>query len=115
MRAILQQKFSFTQNSTKLDNRKCYPELQKEVLLMRRIFMGTARCLDQPIRYYLLAEAGEDGTETYGIGVEYAGETAEIPNITPFQHRIQKLAEALMQGCVTPTTLRDVAEDWLLA
>ena len=82
---------------------------------MRRIFMGTARCLDQPIRYYLLAEAGEDGTETYGIGVEYVGETAEIPNITPFQHRIQKLAEALMQGCVTPTTLRDVAEDWLLA
>ena len=82
---------------------------------MRRIFMGTARCLDHPIRYYLLAEAGEDGTETYGIGVEYAGETAEIPNITPFQHRIQKLAEALMQGCVTPTTLRDVAEDWLLA
>ena len=82
---------------------------------MRRIFMGTARCLDQPIRYYLLAEAGEDGTETYGIGVAYAGETAEIPNITPFQHRIQKLAEALMQGCVTPTTLRDVAEDWLLA
>ena len=82
---------------------------------MRRIFMGTARCLDQPIRYYLLAEAGEDGTETYGIGVEYAGETAEITNITPFQHRIQKLAEALMQGCVTPTTLRDVAEDWLLA
>ena len=56
---------------------------------MRRIFMGTARCLDQP--------------------------TAEIPNITPCQHRIQKLAEALMQGCVTPTTLRDVAEDWLLA
>ena len=82
---------------------------------MRRIFMGTARCLDQPIRYYLLAEAGEDGTETYGIGVEYAGETAEIPNSTPCQHRIQKLAEALMQGCVTPTTLRDVAEDWLLA
>ena len=82
---------------------------------MRRIFMGTARCLDQPIRYYLLAEDREDETETYGIGVEYAGETAEIPNITPFQHRIQKLAEALMQGCVTPTTLRDVAEDWLLA
>ena len=81
---------------------------------MRRIFMGTARCLDQPIRYYLLAEAGEDGTETYGIGVEYAGETAEIPNITPFQHRIQKFAEALMQGCVMPATLRDVTEDWLL-
>ena len=82
---------------------------------MRRIFMGTALCQELPVRYDLLAEAGEDGTETYGVGVEYAGETAEIPNITPFQHRIQKLAEALMQGCVTPTTLRDVAEDWLLA
>ena len=81
---------------------------------MRRIFMGTALCQDQPVRYYLLAEAGEDGTETYGIGVEYAGETAEIPNITPFQHRIQKLAEALMRGCVTTATLRDVTEDWLL-
>lgn len=81
---------------------------------MRRIFMGTALCQDLPVRYYLLAEAGEDGTETYGISVEYAGEAAEIPNITPFQHRIQKLAEALMQGCVTPATLRDVTEDWLL-
>ena len=81
---------------------------------MRRIFMGTALCQDLPVRYYLLAEAHEDETEIYGIGVEYAGETAEIPNITPFQHRIQKLAETLMQGCVTPATLRDVTEDWLL-
>ena len=82
---------------------------------MRRIFVGTALCQDLPVQYYLLAEDGEDGTETYGIGVEYAEETAEIPNITPFQHRIPKLAEAPMQGCVTPTTLWDVAEDWLLA
>ena len=82
---------------------------------MRRILMGTAWCHDLPVQYYLLAEAREDETEVYGIGVEYAGERLEIPNITPFQHRIQKLAEALMQGCVTPTTLRDVAEDWLLA
>ena len=81
---------------------------------MRRIFMGTALCQDLPVRYYLLAEDREDETETYGIGVEYAGEIAELPNITPFQHRIQKLAEALMQGCVTPATLRDVTEDWLL-
>lgn len=81
---------------------------------MRRIFMGTARCQELPVRYYLLAEDREDGTETYGIGVEYAGETVEIPNITPFLHRIQKLAEALMRGLVTPATLRDVTEDWLL-
>ncbi len=81
---------------------------------MRRIFMGTALCQDLPVRYYLLAEDREDETETYGIGVEYAGEIEELPNITPFQHRIQKLAEALMQGCVTPATLRDVTEDWLL-
>ena len=81
---------------------------------MRRIFMGTALCQDLPVRYYLLAEDREDETETYGVGVEYAGEIEELPNITPFQHRIQKLAEALMQGCVTPATLRDVTEDWLL-
>ena len=81
---------------------------------MRRIFMGTARCQELPVRYYLLAEDREDGTETYGIGVEYAGETAEIPNITPLQYRIQKLAQMLIRGLVTPTTLHDVTEDWLL-
>ena len=81
---------------------------------MRRILMGTAQCHDLPVRYYLLATAREDETETYGIGVEYAGERVEIPNITPFQHRIQKLAETLISGLVTPATLVDVTEDWLL-
>ena len=81
---------------------------------MRRILMGTAVCDDLPVQYYLLAEAREDETEVYGIGVEYAGERLEIPNITPLQYRIQKLAQMLIRGLVTPTTLHDVTEDWLL-
>ena len=81
---------------------------------MRRIIVGTASCQKLPVQYYLLAEVREDETEIYGIGAEYAGERAEFLNITPFQHRIQKLAETLIQGLVTPTTLRDVTKDWLL-
>ncbi len=81
---------------------------------MRRILVGAVRYRDLPAQYYLLAEDREDETEVYGVGVEYAGETAEIMNITLSQHRIQELEGVLIRGLVTPVTLRDVTEDWLL-
>ena len=37
----------------------------------------------------------------------------EVPDITIFPERIQVLAQMLLQGGVTPCTLRDVVEDWL--
>ncbi len=81
---------------------------------MRRILVGSVLHQERQAQYYLLAESLEEGMEVYGVGVEYGGEAAEIPNITPSQQRIQQLEEVLVRGVVTPATLRDVAEDWLL-
>lgn len=82
---------------------------------MRKLLMGTALCRDLPVNYYLLAEMLRDGTETYGVLVEYGQEQEKLPAITISQQEIHSLLSALMEGCVTPVTLRDVVEDWLLA
>lgn len=82
---------------------------------MRRILVGQVWHKDQPASYYLLADDLGNETEVYGVRVEYAGESAEIPNLTSSQRRIQELQEVLLRGLVTPVTLRDVAEDWLLS
>lgn len=53
--------------------------------------------------------------ESYGIGVsiDQTGERTEIWDITVSDRRIQALAGLVMEGGVTPCTLRDVVDDWL--
>ena len=53
--------------------------------------------------------------ESYGIRItdKDSGESEEGPDITIFPEDIQVLAQMLLQGGVTPCTLRDVVEDWL--
>ena len=53
--------------------------------------------------------------ESYGIRITDldSGENEEVPDITIFPERIQALAQMLLQGGVTPCTLRDVVDDWL--
>ena len=88
---------------------------QKGVIPMRRILAGTAGCRELPVRYYLLVEEQVNETETYGIGVEYGEDRAEVPDITSSQKGVFMLLDTMIRGNVTPVTLRDVAEDWLLA
>ena len=53
--------------------------------------------------------------ESYGVGIriEETGEQENVFDITVSQARIESLAELLLEGGVTPCTLRDVIEDWL--
>lgn len=62
----------------------------------------------------LLVETLENGVETYGVLVEYLTQRTEVPGITVFRHRAEALLELLRRGRVTPVTVRDVMEDWLL-
>jgi len=68
--------------------------------------------------YYIVVDQMEiDGSpacESYGIKVVgWDGDVAVIPHITISISRIDELAELLLRNGVTPTTLRDVVEDWL--
>lgn len=58
---------------------------------------------------------GNMACESYGIAVRAreSGETVCIPNITIRVERIDALAELLVRSGVTPTTVRDVVDDWL--
>jgi len=82
---------------------------------VRTLFMGSRDISDHSVSYYLLAdECGELG-ENYGVAIEdREGETSHVAGITPSQCRILGLVSALMKYAVTPATLRDVIEDWIL-
>lgn len=68
--------------------------------------------------YALLAEEVEtDGflAESYGVQITdtATNETAQLRHITINAAEIRQLLTALSQGRVTPTTLRDIVEDWV--
>lgn len=81
---------------------------------MRKHLVGAAWCRELPVRYYLLAEEVREGRRTYGILVEGGGDRVLLPSVATSQRRVRSLLALLMQGRVTPTTARDVVEDWLL-
>ena len=59
-------------------------------------------------------EAGAVSWENYGVRVwEEAGESACIPGITTSSLRIDELLSLLVEHAVSPTTLREVVDDWL--
>jgi len=83
---------------------------------MRKLLVGEARFRAAQARYYLLErEPGEGGPASYGVQVELGNETAAAPDLSPSRRRAAELAAALVRGVVTPVTLRDVVDDWLLA
>ncbi len=52
--------------------------------------------------------------ESYGVYVhELDGETQRVPHITVSAARIDELMDLLVRNTVTPSTLRDVVNDWL--
>ena len=81
---------------------------------MREIFIGERYIEDQRYEYYLLAETGENDWEQYGVKIEGGGDGAALREVTVSQRDIQDLGALLMDFLVTPVTLRDVVEDWLL-
>lgn len=81
---------------------------------MRKHFIGRAPCQNAWISYYLLEEKGPKSGTLYGVQAELMGETAAMPGLTTSQPRIRGLLASLIQGGVTPVTLENVVEDWLL-
>ena len=81
---------------------------------MRKTLSGTALCKNSVIQYYLVTELLENEIEVYGVLVRFLGEIARIPAITVSWERIQTLLNMLRKGSVTPVTLRDVVEDFLI-
>jgi hypothetical protein len=53
--------------------------------------------------------------ETYGVGISICehGETAFVPNVTLNLTAILQLSALLVDHLVTPSTVRDIVEDWL--
>lgn len=85
---------------------------------MREILIGANDIQNQRFEYYLLAETlgTEEGCETYGVKIAGSGGDGDaVRDITVSQGRILCLLSALVKFQVTPVSLRDVVEDWLLA
>ncbi|MDD3347139.1 DUF6514 family protein [Oscillibacter sp.] len=82
--------------------------------LEKRLFC-TAECEGLSIQYYLLVQESTGGMETYGVSVECGEEQDLLPDLTISKWRVSALLEMLARGSVTPVTLRDIVEDWLLA
>ena len=82
---------------------------------MRSVFMGSSSPGGKTVTYHLLVEEVEGLGENYGILLEGFGQTEAIRGITVIQDRALTLLEQLRQGMVTPVSLRDVVEDWLLS
>lgn len=81
---------------------------------MRKSLVGTSECKGSLVRYYLLVEDTVNDLETYGIAVEYQDEEDLFSDLTLSGREILSLLDIMMKGSVTPTTARDVIEDWLL-
>lgn len=81
---------------------------------MKTCFVGSSECLSLPIHYSFLSTKSDSGTEQYGVLVTYGCQQVAIPNITTSYTEIHDLIDLLIQGNVTPCSVRDVVDDWLL-
>jgi len=82
---------------------------------LRAIYFGKCQILQKQIEYYLLADEFGHIGESYGVRIDCDnGETASVRGITLSQSRIQVLMDMVLRNTVTPSTLRDVVEDWIL-
>lgn len=82
---------------------------------MRAIFFGKCQILKNEMAYYLLADEFDQIGESYGVRIDCDnGETESVCGVTLSQNRIQILMNMVLRNTVTPATLRDVVEDWIL-
>jgi len=77
------------------------------------VFIGETEVLGETTFYYLL-----DGTDklsgSYGVEIVRGEERSRIHGLAVSGDRVWRLAELLLRCAVTPVTLRDVTEDWLV-
>ena len=82
---------------------------------MRTIFFGKCQIMKSEMEYYLLADEFDQIGESYGLRIDCDnGDTESVRGITLSQCRIKTLMDMVLRNTVTPSTLRDVVEDWLL-
>ncbi|MPM82207.1 hypothetical protein SDC9_129268 [bioreactor metagenome] len=80
---------------------------------MHRVLVGETEVLGEKTAYYLLDNT--DGFPgDYGVEIVRGSECSRVNGLAPSGDRVWRLAELLVQCAVTPVTLRDVTEDWLL-
>ena len=88
----------------------------REVLIGKKRMTALNGC-PLTCTYHLLVRslAQPVDCESYGVGIqiEETGEAEKVFDITVSQERIESLAKLLLEGGVTPCTLRDVIADWL--
>lgn len=78
---------------------------------MKRLFFGASWCMGGMIRYYLLINSDD---EACGVEVEYGAEREVVCFWEHSKEQVESLLDRLCRGRVTPTTLKDVIEDWQL-
>ena len=81
---------------------------------MQRILVGTVGTGRGTIFYYLLSGGGLPSRKSYGILVEYLGEQAAVWNISSSKEAVESLLMRMQRGSVTPVSVLDVVEDWIL-
>ena len=67
------------------------------------MMMGERQVGELPVRYYLLEEQLP------------GGDSAELRGITVSSSAIRRLLSCLMRCEVTPMSLRDIVDDWLIS
>jgi hypothetical protein len=93
----------------------CAITLTLEESCVHSTWMGERKILEYSIVYYLLTEEVGELCESYGVEVCLeGGENCRISGITCSQPGILRLIAALMRGGVTPVSLHDVVDDWVL-
>ena len=80
------------------------------------MMMGERQVGELPVRYYLLEEQLPGGEVDYGLRLAVpGGASAELRGITVSSSAIRRLLSCLMRCEVTPMSLRDIVDDWLIS
>jgi len=80
---------------------------------LHRVLVGEAEVLGEKTAYYLLDDT--DGFPgDYGVEIVRGSECSRVNGLAPSGDRVWRLVELLLRCAVTPVSLRDVTEDWLL-
>ena len=83
---------------------------------MQSMMMGERWIGETLVRYYLLVEHLPGGKADYGLRLTVPdGDSAELRGITVSASAIRKLLNRLMRCDVTPVSLHDIVEDWLIS
>lgn len=81
---------------------------------MEKVLTGICVWKEEPIRYYMIRHLAGGITDAYGILVEFKEERAVIEHISPVRKKVQDLLECMRKGMVTPVSVPDIVEDWLI-